>query len=104
MTTWLIIIGMAIITFLLRAGAFFLFQGEIAPWLQRWLGYVPIAVFTALVLPPLLHLSNDPPSLEIGPALLAGIVGALGAWRTHNVLLTIAAGLVVFWALRWAGL
>ena len=42
-------------------------------------------------------------ALAIGPALPAGVVGALVAWRTGNVLLTIAAGMLAFWALRWMG-
>ena len=42
--------------------------------------------------------------LVIGSALPAGVVGALAAWRTGNVLLTIGAGLVVFWLLKWAGM
>jgi branched-subunit amino acid transport protein len=32
--------------------------------------------------------------------LLAGIGGALVAWRTKNVLWTIAVGMVLFWALQ----
>jgi branched-subunit amino acid transport protein len=31
-------------------------------------------------------------------------VGGLVAWRSGNVLLTIVAGMLVFWALRWAGM
>lgn len=105
MTIWLTIIAMAIVTYLTRAPALFALRGEIAPWLQRWLGYVPVAVFTALILPPLLlQTEHDMPQLAIGPALLAGIVGALVAWRSGNVLLTIAAGLVTFWVLRWLGM
>jgi branched-subunit amino acid transport protein len=79
-------------------------RGEVAPWLRRWLGYVPVAVFVALILPPLLLSSGERPALVIGPALPAGVVGALAAWRTGNVLLTIGAGLVVFWLLKWAGM
>ena len=104
MTIWLTILGMALATYATRAVALLALRGELAPWLRRWLDYVPVAVFTALVLPPLLLTSSEPPALTIGPALPAGIVGALVAWRSGNVLLTIGAGLAAFWALRWAGI
>jgi branched chain amino acid efflux pump len=101
---WLTILGMALATYATRAVALLALRGEVAPWLRRWLGYVPVAVFTALVLPPLLLAPGEPPALTLGPALPAGVVGALVAWRTGNVLLTIGAGLATFWLLRWAGM
>jgi len=105
MTIWLTIIGMALVTYLTRAPALFALRGEIAPWLRRWLRYVPITVFTALILPPLLLRTDGAvPQLAFGPALPAGVVGALVAWRSGNVLLTIAAGLLTFWTLRWLGM
>jgi branched-subunit amino acid transport protein len=104
MITWLTILGMALATFATRAVTLLALRGEIAPWMRRWLGYVPAAVFTALVLPPLLlQTQGTTPRLTIGPALPAAIVGALVAWRTSNVLLTIAAGMATFWLIRWAG-
>jgi branched-subunit amino acid transport protein len=104
MTIWLTILGMALVTYATRVIMLLALRGEVAPWLQRWLDYVPVAVFTALILPPLLLSSGERPTLLLGPALPAGIVGALVAWRTGNVLLTIAAGLAAFWLLRWAGM
>jgi branched-subunit amino acid transport protein len=104
MTIWLTIIGMAIATYATRAVALLALRGELAPWLRRWLDYVPVAVFTALVLPPLLLTSSEPAALTIGPVLPAGVAGALVAWRSGNVLLTIGAGLAIFWVLRWAGI
>ncbi|MFL5800433.1 MAG: AzlD domain-containing protein [Roseiflexaceae bacterium] len=104
MIIWLTILGMALATYATRAVALLALRGEVAPWLRRWLGYVPVAVFTALVLPPLLLAPSAPPTLMFGPALPAGVVGALVAWRTGNVLLTIGAGLATFWLLRWAGM
>jgi branched chain amino acid efflux pump len=104
MTIWLTILGMALATYATRLTAMLVLRGEIAPWLRRWLGYVPVAVFTALVLPPLLFAPGEPPALAIGPALPAGLAGAIVAWHSGNVLLTIGAGLIVFWLLRWMGM
>ena len=105
MTIWLTILGMALVTYATRVTAMLALRGEVAPWLRSWLGYVPVAVFTALIVPQLLlNAQGDTRVFAIGPALPAGVVGALVAWRTGNVLLTIAAGLGVFWLLNWAGL
>lgn len=102
---WITIIGMALVTYATRVTALLVLRGPVAPWLQRWLAYVPAAVFTALVLPDLLLRSGAAGrTLALGPALPAGLVGALVAWRGGNVLLTIAAGMLTFWALRWLGL
>jgi branched-subunit amino acid transport protein len=105
MAIWLTIAGMALATYATRVITMLALRGEVAPWLRRWLGYVPVAVFTALMLPPLmLRDTNGVKTLALGPALPAGLVGALVAWRTGNVLLTILAGMATFWALRWAGM
>ena len=104
MTIWLTIIGMALATYATRVVTMLALRDEVAPWLRRWLGYVPAAVFTALILPPLLlREDGGARALAIGPALPAGVVGALVAWRSGNILLTIAAGMAAFWALRWMG-
>ena len=105
MTIWLTILGMTLATYATRAITMLALRGEVAPWLRRWLSYVPVAMFTALVLPPLLlseHAGTK--ALTPGPALPAGVVGGLVAWRTGNVLLTIIAGLATFWLLRWVGM
>lgn len=102
---WITIIGMALVTYATRVTALLALRGPVAPWLQRWLAYVPAAVFTALVLPDLLLRGGAAGRvLVLGPALPAGLVGALVAWRGGNVLLTIAAGMLTFWVLRWLGL
>jgi branched-subunit amino acid transport protein len=105
MTIWLTIIGMALVTALVRVAPLLALRGDMAPWLRRWLGYVPPAVFAALIAPPLLlRDEGGARMLALGPALPAGLVGALVAWRTSNVLLTIVAGLAAFWAARWLGM
>ena len=104
MLTWLTILGMAAVTYATRATLLLALRGEMAPWLRRWLDNVPVAVFAALILPPLLlRTEGDAQALVVGPAVPAAIVAALVSWRTNNILLTIAAGLLVFWALRWLG-
>jgi branched-subunit amino acid transport protein len=104
MTTWFVIIGMAVMTFATRVIMIFALRGKLPPFVERWLGFVPVAVFTALIVPPLLLQSQDGTQhFTIGPTFVAGVIGTLVAWRTENVLLTIGAGLATFWLLRWIG-
>jgi branched-subunit amino acid transport protein len=96
---------MALATYVTRATTMLALRGDVAPWLRRWLGYVPVAMFTALILPPLLLREQaGAKALALGPALPAGLVGGLIAWRTGNVLLTIISGMVTFGLLRWVGM
>ena len=105
MTIWLTILGMVLVTYAARATTMLALRGDVAPWLRRWLSYVPVAMFTALILPPLLLVERDgAKALALGPALPAGLVGGLIAWRIGNVLLTISAGMATFWALKWLGM
>lgn len=100
MTIWLTIAGMAAVTLATRALPLLMIRGEPPPWLSRWLGLVPVAVFTALALRPLVVSGGPNPQLMAGLPLAAGLVGALVAWRTSNVVATIGAGLATFWLLR----
>ena len=60
-------------------------------WAVDWLGYVPIAVLSALLA---LELSSAP------RAGLPSILVALAvAWGTRSLLPTVAAGVAVFWLL-----
>ena len=74
MTIWLTILGMALVTYAARATTMLALRGDVAPWLRRWLSYVPVAMFTALILPPLLLIEHDgAKALSLGPALPAGL-------------------------------
>lgn len=100
MMIWLTIFGMAVATLATRALPLLVMRGEPPAWLARWLSLVPVAVFTALALRPLVVSAGPSPQLIAGAPLAAGLVGALVAWRTRNVVATIAAGMVAFWLLR----
>lgn len=104
MTIWLTILGMALVTLLVRALPLLTMRGDLPGWLGRWLGYVPAAVFTALALRPITVSAGDAPHLMAGAPLAAGLVGGLVAWRTGNTLATIVAGMAAYWALRLGGL
>ena len=98
---WLLFIAMALGTFALRFSFIYLFSKvEMPEWLRRALRFVPASVLAALVFPALTY-SNGVVDLTLGNIrLLAGIGGALVAWRTKNVMWTIVVGMVLFWILQ----
>ncbi len=101
MNVWLILIGMALVTFVSRALPLVTMSGTPAPQLERVLRYVPPAIFAALIVPALIVPNG---ALEVGLTLWAGIIGGLVALWTRSMALTILAGLLAFAALRWLGL
>jgi branched-subunit amino acid transport protein len=73
---------------------------EMGPLARRALRFVPPAVLSALIFPELL-LPGGALNLSLGnPRLLAGALAALIAWRTKNMLLAIAVGMVALWILQ----
>jgi branched-subunit amino acid transport protein len=98
---FLAVVGMGLITYAVRVSIFLLPAGvELSPRLLRALRYVPAAVLSAIILPELL-LPGGTFDLSLGnERLLAGAVAVVVAWRTRNVLLTVAVGMVVLWLLQ----
>ena len=103
MTVWLVIVGMGVVTFAIRLSMIVLLGHVGVPALvQRALRFVPPAVFSAIILPELLRPAGRL-DLSWGNArLLAGVLAAVVAWRTRNVLLSIAVGMAALWALTIA--
>jgi branched-subunit amino acid transport protein len=103
-TAWLIILAIGIGTFALRL-SFIQMLGRASPppYLQRALRFVPAAVMAALVLPALVN-ANGAIDLSLGnERLLAGVLAAFVAWRTRQVLLTLAVGMAALWLLQAYG-
>ena len=98
---WLLFLLIGLGTFLQRLSFIFLIGKFSMPeWLRRALRFVPASVLAALVFPALTH-PGGVLDLSFGNfRLLAGLAGALVAWRTRNVLLTLAAGMLVLWSLQ----
>lgn len=97
----LTILGMGLITFAIRLSLFLLPERVmLPPWLLRALRYVPAAVLSAIILPELL-LPGGVLSISLGnERLLAGLVAIVVAWRSRNVFLTVAAGMIILWLLQ----
>jgi len=92
-TAILTILGMALVTYLTRAGGLWL-MGRIAstPRIEAWLKHIPGAVLVSLI---------APTALTSGPAEAVSVLAtALVAVRTRNFLLAVVGGVVLVWLLR----
>src|SRR4028119_1146312 len=101
---WLTILGAGAVTFALRLSLIALLgRIQIPPSLGRALRFVPAAVLAAVVIP-LLFYENGVLQFSLGnERLLAGLVAALIAWRTRNVLFTLGGGMATLWTLQAIG-
>ncbi len=99
---FLTILGMGLVTYLIRLLPILAVgRLKLPRWALQAMRYIPPAVLTAIIVPDLL-LPGGALNLTLGNGrLIAGIVATVVAWRTRNVLLTVAVGMVVLWALQW---
>ncbi len=102
MNEFLLVLGMALVTFAVRYPVLVLVSKIPLPdRVFRALRYVPPAVLAAIIAPALLM--PDGKTLDIAPTnayLVAGILAGLIAWRTKNLLATIVLGMAAFLLLR----
>ncbi len=103
MTLWLMLLVIGAITYAIRLSCIGLLgQRDMPALLLKALRFVPIAVLPAIILPQL-FLRNNTLALSLqNPRWIAGILAGVVAWRTRNVLLTIAVGMVALWVLEFA--
>ena len=93
---WWVMVICGLMTFSMR----FVMFSDIAPkqlpsWLEEALGFVPIAVLTAIIVP-------DGGLMLAGNARLpAALVAVTAALVTRSVLVTIGSGLAALWCLDW---
>ena len=67
----------------------------------RALRLIPAAVLAALAAPAFVRPGGGWEVPWENLRLMAGLIAALAAWRTRNVLATIAAGMAALWLLTW---
>jgi branched-subunit amino acid transport protein len=98
MERWLLIGAIAVLTYLTRISGFLIGQRPIPPIVDRFLGYVPVAVFAALVVP------NVAPSGQDAPArIVAVVLAGLVAYRVRYLWASIGTGMAIFWLVRAVG-
>lgn len=98
MRLWLVIFAAGVITYLIRFSFILALEHSKLPgWFSRGLLYVPPAVLSAIIVPELTHWNGVTVNLSWNnPQFIAGFLAILVAWRTRNVVLTLAAGLICF--------
>ena len=91
--TLIAILGMALVTYVTRAGGFWL-MGLVtpSPRVQAWLRQIPGAVLVAIIAPTVLASSLA--------ETLAALATVLVAIRTKNVLIAMVVGVAAVWLLR----
>jgi branched-subunit amino acid transport protein len=92
------ILGMAAVTVFIKAAIFVLGSRVAFPqWLQQALGFVPVTVLTAIIVPMVLAPHGE--GLELtwrNPQLVASVAAILVCAATRRQLLTIVVALSVF--------
>jgi branched-subunit amino acid transport protein len=93
----LLVVGMAAVTFLVRWPVLALVSRLALPQaVLDAMKFIAPAVLTAIVVPAMLTPAG-PLDISCDNAyLVAGVVAALIAWRTRNLLLTIVVGMALF--------
>ncbi len=96
----LTIIGMSVITVLVKAAIFILGDRvAFSPWLRKALVFVPVTVLTAIIVPMVLAPHGHDMELDWHNAQLMGALVAVAVClATRHQLLTIIAGLTMFFA------
>ncbi|WP_144157108.1 AzlD domain-containing protein [Paraburkholderia sp. BCC1885] len=98
-----LILGMALLTWIIRAAVFVLGDRLVFPPLVRTaLGFVPVTVLTAIIVPMAVAPHGGGAELSWRNPQLAGALAAIAVSAlTRRPLLTIALGLAVFFV--WQG-
>ena len=101
MTEWMLITGMAVLTFGTRYLPFGLADRlVIPPLLERALKFVPIAVLTAIIAQASLIRDNQLTLSWENHHAVAALVAFGIALFSKNLLVTVVVGLVVFWVIN----
>lgn len=99
---WLTMAVAGLLTYLTRL-SFILLAGrwQMPPVITRALRFVPPAVLSAIIFPELFYRNSVFDVSFSNLRLFAGIIAAIVAFKTRNILLTIAAGMVALYLLQW---
>jgi len=97
----LCIVGMSIVSYIPRAlPPFILAKTKISPLLERWLKYVPTAVFGSLVFSQI-FISNKELNFSLSNvSLWTSIIVVIIAAKTKSLAKSIVLGLITFWFLK----
>ncbi|HHY60284.1 MAG TPA: AzlD domain-containing protein [Clostridia bacterium] len=93
----ILILGMAIVSYLPRALPLLLFsRAEFPPWLVKWLGFIPAAVLAALLVPDLFLPEGQLLLTYRNPYLLSALPTLLIAVITKSMIWALVGGMGCF--------
>lgn len=103
LTSWVIVLGLAIGTFLIRYSFIGLFANRpIPPWLEHGLKLMVPAIFGAIVFTGVAMLGGQVVGLAHWPRYAAALVALGFAIRTQgNILWTVSSGMTALHLLPW---
>ncbi|EBB6726352.1 AzlD domain-containing protein [Salmonella enterica] len=97
----LAIMAAALVTALMRVTPVLLLSRfRLAPLVQKWLGFIPVAIMTAIITAELI----EKPALTsngISVSLLAAAIAAVTGLVTRGLFVTVIAGMVAYSGLRY---
>lgn len=91
-----LIVVAAVITYCTRIAGLSFGDREVPPWAQRFLRFVPIAAFSALIAPGLGGRDDD-----LIPRLAAAAIATLVVLKIGRLWVCLMVGMTVFWVTRW---
>ena len=99
---WMVMIVCGLLTFSMR----FVMFSDLAPkqlpgWLEEALGFVPVAVLTAIIVPAIIVSPDGGLMLAGNSRLPAALIAVTAALVTRSVLVTIGSGLGSMWVLDY---
>ena len=100
MKIWILIVGMAIVTYVPRMIPLLIFSKiNLPPWLESWLKYIPVGIFSALVFPDI-FIRNQMFSMTINNIeLISSILVFAVAFKTRSLGLSVIVGIISYWVL-----
>lgn len=103
MSVWVWMIAGGLLTYGIRLSFILLFgKFDIPEGVKRALRLVPAAVLSAIVFQEVLMPGGEL-NLSLGNLrLISAVLAALVAWKTHNVVLTVAVGMGALWLFQFA--
>lgn len=91
-------VAAGLLTFGIRASFIVVWDRAVLPeWFRRALKHVPVAVFSAIIVPELLAVGSEGLVWGGWPKAAAAGAAVMVAWRTRSIVMTLAAGLLVLW-------
>ena len=100
-TLWIVIIVLAVGTYVLRFVFIALLADRPMPaWLLRHLRYTAVAILPAVVAPLVVWPAATQGQPD-APRLVAALVALTLGWKTRNVLIAMAGGAIAFYGLQY---